>query len=361
MPREVIILAGAPEAKNLSWTETELLDRFLEPIAKFAHLEESLLSPVAGMISTPDTAVWRSIPLVKERLPTGFSQMHELNEGYHENPGFFTTLSRSFDDTSVLTEGEQSHKLLSRFYDHSLAIHDDIRSSQLPTSSLSTDEPSVDTTDPMTTGMSTQGSARSVPHLRHPAVESGHLSDLEDLPNAAYLESISPQTVTVNLIAGVISVAEPRTVKTRWGKSMSLIELLVGDETKSGFGITFWLSPEHSDSGAMLKTLRRQDIILIRNVALGAFAKKVYGHSLRKGHTKIDLLYRRRLDREDQGGFYSTSDVSRTGNVHPQLVKTRHVWKWVIDFVGGGPPNLGKRDRNGKMIRRWDLPPEDSQ
>ncbi|KAI0594135.1 hypothetical protein F4775DRAFT_457013 [Biscogniauxia sp. FL1348] len=363
MARKVIILVGAPETAHLDWKESELLNNFLEPIAQFSQLEQSSETGILGPepCSTPDTAVWRSLPLKKERLATGFSQTHNIGCGYRGNPTFFTTVSDPFDTTSILTDEDQSRTILNQFYDHSLAIHDDLPSSQLPADTSSSGEYSVDTSGEMTTILSTQTSGTSTRHQPPRVIESGHLSDLEDIPDATYLQSVSPQTISVNLIVGVISIAEPRTVKTRWGTTKSLIELLVGDETKSGFSVTFWLSPELNDTNETLRKLRRQDIILLRNVALSVFMKKVHGHSLRKGLTKVDLLHRRKLDRKDQGGLYNMKDVSSKKAAHPQLVKTRKVRQWVLDFVSDGGTSLGKRRQNGRPLRSWDMPPADTQ
>ncbi|KAI1118359.1 hypothetical protein F5Y14DRAFT_400134 [Nemania sp. NC0429] len=363
MPRKVLIFAGAPEAHTLDWSVANLLNHFLDPIASFARSEalpDSSLGETS-LLSTPDAAVWRSIPLHRERLPTGFSQTHALAPSYPDSPEFFTTLSRSFGAASDLSGVELDQQIIHQFYDHSVAIHGDIPSSRLPSLSLATDDTSFDTTNDLSEERSTQlddhpaGSDGSHGH------ETRHLSDLEDLPDANYLVSISPQTMTVNLIVGIISIAEPRTVRTRWGATQSLVELLVADETKSGFSVTFWMSSEPSETNALVRSLRRQDIVLLRNVALSVFMKKVHGHSLRKGHTTIDLLHRRRLDKDDVGGVYSMREVSSTRRAHPQLAKTRKVWEWLLHFVGDGGTNLGKRTRSGKVLRSWNLPPADTQ
>ncbi|KAI0554024.1 hypothetical protein F4679DRAFT_529195 [Xylaria curta] len=362
MPRKVMIFAGAPEERTLDWTVSNLLNHFLEPIASFARLEtpseSSLRDP--SSFSTPNLAIWRSIPLYRERLPTGFSQNHALTHAYQGSPEFFTTV-RSFDTTSALSEDDPHEQIINRFYDHSVAIHGDIPSSQLPSTSFTTDGSSFDVTDDISEERSTQLDISVTEPRGFNESRVDHLSDLEDLPDANYLLSISPQTMTVNLIVGVISIAEPRTVRTRWGTTKSLVELLVGDETKSGFSITFWLSSEPSEGNTLLRSLRRQDIILLRNVALSVFMKKVHGHSLRKGHTTIDLLHRRRIDKDDTGGRYTMRDVSLTRRAPPQLVKTRKVWEWLIHFVGDGGTSLGKRSHKGKLIRRWDVPPDDTQ
>ncbi|KAJ2998403.1 hypothetical protein NUW58_g328 [Xylaria curta] len=363
MPRKVIILAGAPEGHTLDWTVPSLLDHFLDPIASFARLESQPepLPGEPGFLSTPDPAIWRSIPLHRERLPTGFSQTHALAHLYQGSPEFFTTVSRSFDTTSDLSEDELGQQIIDQFYDHSVAIHGDIPSSQLPpTGSSITDDSSFDITDNVSEE-TTQPDISAIELRGFRENEVGHLSDLEDLPDAKYLLSILPQTMTVNLIVGIISIAEPRIVRTRWGATKSLVELLVGDNTKSGFSVTFWMSAEPSETNALVRSLRRQDVVLLRNVALSVFMKKVHGHSLRKGHTKISLLHRRRLDKDDIGGIYSMRDVSSITRAHPQLVKTRKVWEWLLHFVGDGGTSLGKKKHNGKLIKRWDLPPDDTQ
>lgn len=364
-PRKLMIFAGAPEGHTLDWATPGLLNHFLDPIASFVHpeaLPESSGGEVreAGILSTPDPAAWRSIPLHRERWTTGFSQNHALAPAYQGDASFFSTLSRSFNNTSNLSEDGPDEHTINQFYDHSVAIHGDLDSSQPRTQSFTTDESSFEATDDFSEEQST-GVNNSVLGPRGLENVPIYLSDLDDVPDGKYLLSIAPQTMTVNLIVGVISIAEPRTVRTRWGATNSLVELLVGDETKSGFSVTFWLSSKPNETTTLIRSLRRQDIILLRNVALGVFTNKVYGHSLSRGHTKVHLLHRRRVDKDDIGGVYSMKDVTSTKQAHPQLLKTRKVWEWLSHFVGDGGTSLGKRRRNGKPIRRWDLPPADTQ
>ncbi|KAL7622308.1 hypothetical protein AAE478_007812 [Parahypoxylon ruwenzoriense] len=365
MVRRIVVLTGAPESRTLSYRESDLLNHFLDPIAKFARIDSSSRSAAVERApgSALDVAVWRSIPLERATLPTGFSQVHQLKEDYRGDASFFNSLPSSLDSTAgFIGTGKSSQEILDQFYDHSLAIHDDIPSSQLAPLSLSIDESSWNSTEERSTRNSFRSTNSSTRQGQPSATRSAHLSDLEDVPNASYLQSISPQTMTVNLIVGVISIAEPRTVKTRWGSAMSLVELLVGDETKSGFSVTFWLSSDLGESSnKTLRELRRQDIVLLRNVALSVFMKKVHGHSLRKGLTKVDLLHRRKLDRGDLGGLYNMKEVSSTKPAHPQLLKTRRVREWVMNFVGGGGTTLGKRRQDGKSVRSWDMPPDDTQ
>lgn len=366
MAPKVLILTGAPNNHSLDWDSDELLDNFLDPIARFCGLCNSS-SPGAtgkesGDESILDSAVWRSIPLEKTRLPTGFSQVHAFDGEYQGDQGFFSTLSATYETIDELPDREEeSQAVLDQFYEHSLAVHDDIPSSQLPPESSSTNISSFYSTDGSLESSVAADNSSVRREDRTLGLGTAHLSDLEDIPNATYIRSITPQTMTSNLIVGVISIAEPRTVRTRWGTTKSLVELIVGDETKSGFSITFWLSQDSDmPTEQTLKTLRRQDIVLLRNVALSDFMNKVHGHSIRKGLTKIDLLYRRKLDIEDAGGFYSAKDLSSKKDPHhPQVLKTKRVREWVLNFVGEGRKDhvvMGKR-----VVRNWELPPADTQ
>lgn len=178
-----------------------------------------------------------------------------------------------------------------------------------------------------------------------------HLSDLEDVPSAKQVTSLQPQTITLNLIVGVLSVAQPRTVTTKWGTALSLIEVLVGDETAAGFAVTFWVPVDKVAESDAVK-LRRQDVVLMENVALHVFRGKVYGQSLRRGLTRLHLLWR-----GEGGGSYSTRSLTRAGGDNPQVGKVRVVRDWVLRFVG--------LDRTGRKRRRgvvdWDKPPDHTQ
>lgn len=356
MAHRVMIFAGAPDNATLDWEVEGLLQDFLEPLARFAGIYEPQPSATSPEQTVLDMAIWRSIPLERASLGTGFSQNHEFNGYYQGDQNFFSTAETQDTDTA-------SQSLQEEFYEHSLRIHDDMPSSQLPTATFSSTASSYESTHGESFVSSIGDSTFLAQEDRTLGIGTAHLSDLEDLPNAAYLKKIEPQTMTVNLIAGIISISEPRVVKTRWASSKSLIELVVGDETKSGFSITFWISGDtRSLADVTLKNLRRQDIILLRNVALSHFNNKVHGHSLRKGLTRIDLLYRRKLDEGDVRGFYSAKELASREQGRPQLRKTQKVREWVLQFVAGGRESqLGKRKAGGKTIRSWELPPPDTQ
>lgn len=435
MPGKILVLTGAPEFHRLDWSDSELLTTFQPSVAQFA-----LLQPPGSSSSSshPDKsllhlAVWRSLPLQRAHIHTGFSQQHDLQfiGRFPSSADFLTTADVSFQAASLpgssQEDSEGASRLLAEFYEHSLAVHDDLATSQLvppssggggggggqgdagaaildETTSFDADDSlaSRDEDGDSTSFLTTDGATLppKTPLIPAWGVRGAdhRLTDLQDIPSAKVLLSVAPQTVTVNLIVCIISIAAPRIVETRYGRTSTLVEVLVGDETKSGFSVTFWLSEtNHNNKNNnnnnkaahdVLEGLRSQDIVLMQNVALNVFRNKVYGGSLRRDMTKVHLLFRGRLvDKEDVGGYYSRADLAKFGRFrngrqqeqqqqqHPQLEKTKRVREWVLDFVGGGSPVIGghggagceeartgtKRKRKGKEgappPRDWEQPP----
>jgi hypothetical protein len=353
MANKILIFTGAPEYNALDWTASGLLSEFQDTIARFAGATTETRLP-STTSSAPEHAVWRSLSLDKATIPTGFSQQYAINVDYGPDETVFGP-SPEFLDTVTLSftsDGDDSahNPVLSQFYEHSIAVHDELPSSQLV--SQSTGQATSFLSDGTSSFLSGDGSQPG--SIKGPILFRGSdlVGDLKSIPPAAYLLKIQPQTMTCNLIVGIISVSQPRAIKTRWGATKYLVEVLVGDETKAGFAITYWL-PYDSVHESPLAGLRPRDIVLVQNVGLNVFAKKVYGSSLRKNLTKVHLLYRMKLDSRDAGGYYSASDLS-AASVHPQLEKTRRVRDWVLNFVGRGT-------HQAKMNRkpRWDRPPED--
>lgn len=369
MAGKILILAGAPDSSSLSWDPSILLSHIQNPIARFARLSPSS-TPSHEQASTPslveEYAVWRSLPLEREKLHTGLTQQHGFNISQNTSPEFLTTASFSFISNDGSQMDDETNQLMTQFYEQSLAIHEQIPSSQLLASQSEIDtQGTTSFLDGTTTSFSFQDttSYSEDEGTKEPLGNiHSHPTNLKDIPSASYILTAQPATVTVNLIVGIISLSPPRTIKTRWGSTSSLVEVLVGDETKSGFAITFWIPNNINDSP--LAGLRPQDVVLLQNVALNVFMKKVYGSSLRKDMTKVHLLYRRKLDRGDQGGYYSARDLG-AGNGNPQLDKTRRVREWVLNFVGtGSGTGGGGKGRGGKgkaPVRPWDMPPPDTQ
>jgi hypothetical protein len=360
----VLIFTGAPLSAALSWEESDLLDTFCEPVARFAGIDRnegsgSFVPATADTTASLDNPSWRYIPLDRQHLTTGLSQLHGCGKEY-EGAAFFTAsdidsfveeLSQQPFGASQASSVESVEQVCSQFYEQSYAIHEDIPSSQIAATEQSTSFYTNESSSYGTSADSFRGK---------PIPVAGHLTNLKDIPNANYLNSIHPQTMTANLIIGVISIPAPRAIKTRRGADVELIEVLAGDETKSGFGINFWLSSSQSVEGDMrsvLSGLRPQDVVLMRNVALSSFRGKVYGQSLRKEMTKVHLLYRNRIDKSDIGGCYIAADLMEE-NSHPEVEKTRRVREWVLRFVGNGPVS---KKGNGRAQEIKEVLPPDTQ
>lgn len=352
MAPKVMLLAGAPAPSTVneaSCTVTKLdarVERFLGLEPSSSH-EEDHASSGRETSQSIKYAPWRSLSLHQRPPHSSFSHVHQLaNASASLNADYFFTtadvtdgITRSFDETE---------DLLSQFCEQSLAVHNPLPSSQLEGETGDPSLNSLEETSLLTTSSISKGEV--TPHP--PLATSSHLSDLEDIPPPKDITAAIPSTITVNLIVGVISIAQPRAVTTRWGRQLSLIEVLVGDDTKSGFAITFWLSSD-SISESQLSKLQRQDVVLMRNVALHVFRNKVYGQSLRKGLTQLNLLWRR-----DGSGYYSTRALGRTAQENPQVEKTRKTKNWVQHFVGSDQTSTTRRKRPRKS---WDQPPEDTQ
>lgn len=355
MQRKTIFLMGAPLPSHLDWENDELLHAPLPPFEEAESTEEVRSSTHQRPVK------WRVLQTLEPEL---------LNDHRHafyygpEDPNFLTTL-QLVTAHSQSTYDEDS--ALSQFYNHSFAVHE---TSEISVSGLPEDEATQESeTGPEsllapTAASPDEGNVSEVPSALR---ITGKLSDLQDIPTARYLQSIAPQTLTVNLIVGIIAVHPPRRVVTRqWKTDYDIIELVVGDETRTGFGVNFWLSPEKV-SGAKtqeidglrrsLTTLRPQDVVLLRTVGLSSFRERVYGQSLRGGMTKVDLLHRRLVDATDAGGFYQGGVPARSS--HDDLPqKVRRVRDWVFHFVGATEVAGGAMSGMSQAQRGHRLPPD---
>lgn len=273
---------------------------------------------------------------------------------------------------------ESQDDLITQFYQHSFSAHQETQ--------LDYDSGSESSSFSTSFVESYTASKQQIPssprnQLTRTRLFSALLTDLNQIPNAAYLDSINPQTMTINIVVGIISIPFTRIIKSKWagGRSTGLVEMLVGDDKKTGFGINLWVSPEpYNGKQSMLETalahLRPQDVVLARNVALGSFGGKVYGHSLQRDMTTLDLLYRKVVDASDTPGafgmreFENNNDDNDEGNIGGQLAKLRRVRRWVMEFVGGGigapqARGLGLSNGPGLLTRRLKLQdlPADTQ
>ncbi|KAF9888008.1 hypothetical protein FE257_009398 [Aspergillus nanangensis] len=369
MSKKVIFLMGAPTLRSLNWDEDKLLNN---PISPFYGAEEE---PEEECRLDDDTqpVKWR---LLQDQFDPNAGQSLDFTTS--RNAQFLTArdLTTTGDISRIFPIATEDSALF-QFYDHSFAVHE--------TSEISA--PGAYTGDSTReSGIWTDSTGTSIAmtddgEVSEPALPiNGPIADIESIPSAAYLNSIIPQTMSVNLIVGIITIRPPRRIVTRqWKKELDLVEVVVGDETRSGFGVTFWLPPteprlatnkgcetrEGHELRQTLASLRPRDVVLLRMVGLSAFRERVYGQSLRKGITTVELLHRQRVDVTDAGGWYSTKRLrdhlnlaqhQETKNDDLPLVKASKVREWIRHFVGVSPESTGGESRRTK--RGLILPPD---
>lgn len=332
---------GAPLPSSLDWDSDELLNT---PVAPFQDTDTTRAVPLS---LRQNVAKWRVLQPLPQRE---VDDPHAFFYYGPQDPNFLT-LHQLANESISSPENEET--ALSQFYDHSFAVHETsgLSISQDEDLSQHTDSTAFDT-DIATSGELTP----DTPPFRI----TGRLSNLQDIPTANYLESIIPQTVTVNLVAGVITVRPSRRVVTRWKTELDIVELVVGDETRAGFSINFWLPASKSGAkaneidrlGRSLANLRPRDIVLLRTVGLSSFRDQVYGQSLRGGMTQVDLLHRP-ANVTSTGGFYKTIPPSKDDL--PQ--KVRRVREWILRFVGTDGPS-GHLSGVSEAQRSQQLPPD---
>lgn len=342
--QKIVLLTGAPLSSSLDWSEVS--------ISLSLHQGHGLAEPKveeARSASETVAARWRRLPIDAEHLPTGLTQTvrqqwYDPRRSGQTESSFVT--ATDFSEPFSVSPSQDREEVLSQYYEHSFAIHENStqilgRASFESALTEEDEEPSsLPEIDPLTDAHAQLATSR---------LASGPIINLKDLPNARYLRSINPQTMTVNLVVGVISISQPRTITTRkTQQKVDLVELLVGDETRSGFSINIWLPVASHDGsnalkhrgevngslGVQMSRLRPQDIILMRNVALSSFRDKVDGQSLRRGMTSIDLIYRNMLDSHDIKGTFSARQIERASPENARMDKVKRVKEWVVDFVG---------------------------
>lgn len=336
--RKIILLTGAPLSSALQWD-----DQSLSAPLQACFSDDPLPSPIdQDSCSGPR---WRVLPFEPDDLLAVAAAERSKSDAVRPEKHLH---SASADETTFLTTtdfsdpsgrirsaqssaSESQDDLLTQFHQHSFAAHQETQ--------LDYGSSSESSSFSMSLAESYTASKQQIPssirdQLSRTRLFSAVLTDLNQIPNAAYLNSINPQTMTINIVVGIISIPFTRIIESKWpgGRSTGLVEMLVGDDKKTGFGINFWVSPDpHNGKQSMLETalahLRPQDVVLARNVALGSFGGKVYGHSLQRDMTTLDLLHRKVVDASDTPGAFSmrefedNDDNNDEGVIGGQLVK----------------------------------------
>jgi hypothetical protein len=385
----MIVLTGAPEQSKLDWSEKSLsppahlenVSQTPQPVSKPSwrqlNTEKLQMRPIL-----PKLDIGRRPPNASDTQSTEFFVPSDFVA--QESPGSDVSGDESNPSGTSL---ESSPEALADFYDHSFTIHSAIPSSdQSQLSDAPPQTPIYESSQDMAPMPTTPGGGIiRTPSQRRlsQAPRPNTLTDLRFVPNASYLSSIAPQTMTVNLIVGIISISPPRRVTTgkSYGKprQQEIVELTVGDDTKTGFNITLWMPPNMhvgwrdrdeavdagqpaNNSGARsnlrraVKEIRPRDVVMLQHVALSEYKGKVHGQSLKGDVTKLDLIFRKRVDDDDLQGCYTASNLRNPTD--PQIKKCKAVRDWLVEFVGEpmAERGKGKKGRRGRLML-----PEDSQ
>lgn len=287
---DCIFLTGAPESALLDWDQSTLLSEFGTPTKRF--LGEARAS--------------RPPPTTSQHLPKWRVITRTTDVSGDANADIPRTQFLSFDN--VQPERLRDEHL--RFLEHSLAVINDLDSSQIaPPDTTALDDStfitsvsfatsltdtSLGTSDvSLLSGSPTKTRSTHEDTMARQTGITASFTDLKRIPNAEHINHILPQTMTVNLIAAVISVSPTRTVQLRKRKAeMDIAEVIVGDDTRAGFSISFWLVPADSqqkptdDLRETLRLLRAGVVVVLQNVALSAFKGCVYGQSLSRKFAK---------------------------------------------------------------------------
>lgn len=361
----MILLTGAPQSSLLDWSEEHLSVPLLEA---FQERTDTDCPTISSITSSSNLPAWRRLPLVEKHLLSGLSQESGyLNKDLPESSlgagdtSFLTTnnVSRLSNGSTLggtcvsLSSDSGWDEALSQFYENSFLVHED-----LPTPNVT----ALHSGDESTLGVSfvsvEDSQDTQPPSLARLKPQSLRLSTLCQIPNAAYLRSLEPQTVTVDLVVGILHISPPRWIKTcRDNRWVELVELTVADDTKAGFGISMWLSQIKSASSnkatspdlrSKLTRTRPRDVVLIKNLALSSYQNRVHGQSLRKANTTLDLLFRVMVGSDDEPGAYGWRELEMNDRNDMQLGRVMKVQEWIMSFVGSGPHRLPSKTPHRK-------------
>jgi hypothetical protein len=356
------MLNGAPLCEHLDFEDSKLL------AADECHLFDVAASITASADDSTPVFKWRGIPFKDSRLRTGWSQRFLPGSvpGWDMSNISLPRVSRSVsflqEDTTHLEPTiafEDPSLATDSFLEQSLMFHDTLLSSQvLPddVTDRTISSSSFLTTSFGTTASDFSSSSKVDEHtLNTQVAPKMAVTPLGSLPSAQRLREIYPQTPTPNFICAVTATPQQKEVFVRkGGYKMNLWEIIVADDTRSGFKVTFWLRPlresnneQNHVQNLLLQTLegiKVGDILHLRNIALTSFGDTVFGQSLNpaiaRARTGIDVLTR-------SGGG---SSAHPGGQPAPIVETFKRVKKWAKMHVASD--TAGSRKRKGSAAKQ---------
>ncbi|KAI4139928.1 MAG: hypothetical protein L6R39_006037, partial [Caloplaca ligustica] len=127
---KIVVYTGAPLSCSLTWDEEHLITP-LQPC--FKGIQQ--LPTRADIDIGPK---WRSLPLQQQHLPTGLTQtiypdfVPTPSPGKEETSFLSTSAFSSTQDVDApSSSADQDPDILSQYYEHSFAVHDDLPPSHI--------------------------------------------------------------------------------------------------------------------------------------------------------------------------------------------------------------------------------------
>jgi hypothetical protein len=362
------MLIGAPLRGYLNFDDDKLL-----PVEE-CRLFDAASSTLSSANDSTPVIKWRGISFGDSRLRTGWSQpilperspdremsdlsLPNVKESVSFLPEDTTSLESkiAFEDPSLATNS---------FLEQSLMFHDTLLSSQVLPDDMT--DKTISSSSFLTTSFGCTASEFSSPNkvgehtVNIQVPPKMAITPLGSLPSAQRLRAIYPQTPTPNFLCAVTATPEQKEVFVRkGGYKMKLWEIIVADDTRSNFKVTFWLRPPRESNNEQdhvqnlllqtLKGIKVGDILLLRNIALTSFGDNVFGQSLNptiaRARTSIDVL--------TKGGAGSSAQLG--GLPAPVAETLKRVKKWakmhIASDTAGSRKRKGSAAKQGKYAKR---------
>jgi hypothetical protein len=325
--KRTLLFLGAPTLDRIN--TQDLLD------------ETAILSAQPSSSDGPD---WRVLHRSPKRLKTGFTQ------------NFYPSTSAS-TSTSLSTGNPTPSDYVTPTIDSSLSPSQQTRpdDSFLSLDSAYTDEAETTFLDDDSTFLNpTQDPDRP------PIPPLVTLTDLEDLPRPKAVAAAPKNSLRLTALVAIISISEPHPVTTKFGRKVQVITLTVGDPTHAPFRIDAWLevhpkTVDEMELRAVVRELRVQDVIVVKNLRLGVWKDVVFGTTWRVGSaggSAVWVVHRLQCeDAEERRRWRRRWDETVLAER-----KVARTIKWVEDFVGVGGPMVATP--GGKMLQ--DVMPQDT-
>lgn len=268
--RKILLLTGAPRRKDLAWRDEDLVTK------------GQAQSGDTSLVSSDKVSLWRQLSMKPRDLPTGLIQPYYplYFQGKHES---HKGAEVQIADCNLPMEGPIDDDVNAEL-DEARNIH---------SATVSFISGGDDTT---------LDESFSDPFIApRPLLDHVKVTSLVDLPSIEYVKAPPKTPITFHLLIIILAISTQK-MQTGRGATKTEVDLMVltvADETSCPFEISIWLDLPDATGGPQPNTmlrrtatsLRRFDVVLVRNVALRSFRNRIEASSMRRT-TIIDLLYR---------------------------------------------------------------------